>query len=386
MPTTPLRNILYRAALPFLAPSVAGRLTHHAEGEPLHLKDYDRFLCRHHIHGASLRIATPSCSASVLTSLNDGIHEARPETLFRVASLTKMATALLSLRLADLSAFSLDDAVSDLLGLSSPALSGITVRHLLSHTSSLRDIPDVDRSLKNGNTLEQTLTAPGIRVGDPGQFSYCNFGFGIMGCVLEKVTGLSLRDLFQQELFTPLGMTATMDASTLEDSRIMPVTRVLPYHAGHEVRKTELGRHPLDTPDPERHFGHTAGAMYTDALSVEKLLGCIRTGYSQNGRFLSDALVAEMHRVHAVYGRRSPTLSYGLGLLFVKDPRLSPHRLLGHQGLAYGCVDGAFFEENTDTTVVLLNGGCSEARVGMLTCSNHDLIAFALREVRAWQS
>ena len=93
-----------------------------------------------------------------------------------------------------------------------------------------------------------------------------------------------------------------------------------------------------------------------------------------------------MHRVHAVYGRRSPTLSYGLGLLFVQDPRLSPHRFLGHQGLAYGCVDGAFWEEHTGRTMIFLNGGCSEGRVGMLTCSNRDLISFACREMNRWPS
>ena len=211
-------------------------------------------------------------------------------------------------------------------------------------------------------------------------------GFGIIGCVLEKVTGTSIRSLFQDQLFSPLDMRATLDASTLRDDEIMPVTRILPYHPGHDVRKTALGKRPLDTPDPERHFGHTAGAMYTDAVSVEKLLSCIRTGTGASGTYLPDSLVEEMHRVHAVYGRRSPTLSYGLGLLFVQDPRLSPHRFLGHQGLAYGCVDGAFWEEHTGRTMIFLNGGCSEGRVGMLTCSNRDLISFACREMNRWPS
>lgn len=384
MPTTPLRNLVYRASLPFLAPQVRGKYTHQAEGEAIHLDTYERFLCRYHVHGASLRITAGTRTASVLTSMNDGIHLARQGTYYRVASLTKMASALLTLHLVDQGAFSLDDPVSSLLGLDVPSLSGITVRHLLSHTSSLRDTPEVDRALLNSDPLEKVLLSPGIRSGDPGTFAYCNFGFGILGCVLEKMTGSVIRDLFQKELFAPLGMRASLDASVLHEEDIMPVTRILPYRPSHEVIKTALGKRPLDAPDPTRHFGHTAGAMYTDAFSIEKLMLCIRTGMCSCGSYLSDTLRAEMHRVHAVYGKRSPTLSYGLGLLFVQDPRLSPHRLLGHQGLAYGCVDGAFWEEETNRSMVFLNGGCSEGRVGMLTCSNRDLIAFALREMKAW--
>jgi CubicO group peptidase (beta-lactamase class C family) len=350
------------------------------------LDAYTRFLCRYHVHGASLRLVSGKQSASVFTSVRDGMHTADASTFFRVASLTKMATSLLTLHLVSEGAFTLDAPVSDLLRLDVPALRGITLRHLLSHTSALRDIPAVDRVLLAGGTLEEVLRSPDVRVGDPGVFSYCNLGFGIIGCVLEKVTGTSIRSLFQDQLFSPLDMRATLDASTLRDDEIMPVTRILPYHPGHDVRKTALGKRPLDTPDPERHFGHTAGAMYTDAVSVEKLLSCIRTGTGASGTYLPDSLVEEMHRVHAVYGRRSPTLSYGLGLLFVQDPRLSPHRFLGHQGLAYGCVDGAFWEEHTGRTMIFLNGGCSEGRVGMLTCSNRDLISFACREMNRWPS
>ena len=222
MPTTPLRNLTYRAALPFLAPSVRGRLIHSADGQSLDLDAYTRFLCRYHVHGASLRLVSGDQSASVFTSVRDGMHTADASTFFRVASLTKMATSLLTLHLISEGAFALDAPVSDLLCLDVPALRGITLRHLLSHTSALRDIPAVDRALLAGGTLEEVLRSPDVRVGDPGVFSYCNLGFGIIGCVLEKVTGTSIRSLFQDQLFSPLDMRATLDASTLRDDEIMP--------------------------------------------------------------------------------------------------------------------------------------------------------------------
>ena len=92
-----------------------------------------------------------------------------------------------------------------------------------------------------------------------------------------------------------------------------------------------------------------------------------------------------MKKEHADYGKLSPTLSYGLGLLIIRDPSLSDSRILGHQGFAYGCVDGAFWEESTGRLLITLNGGCSEARTGRLGLSNRDFIRWAFRkELPSW--
>ena len=55
-------------------------------------------------------------------------------------------------------------------------------------------------------------------------------------------------------LFRPLHMRATLDASMLNEAEIMPITRVLPYRAGQELRVTALGRHPLQKPNPLCHY------------------------------------------------------------------------------------------------------------------------------------
>ena len=55
MPTTPAKNLLYRAALPILAPRSRGQLTHHISGHPLtSLTNHERILAKHHVFGASL--------------------------------------------------------------------------------------------------------------------------------------------------------------------------------------------------------------------------------------------------------------------------------------------------------------------------------------------
>ena len=162
----------------------------------------------------------------------------------------------------------------------------------------------------------------------------------------------------------------------------MPVTRVLPYRKDRDVTVTALGSRPLLSPDPLRHYGHTAGSMYTDILSLQKLLNVL---ILKENDFLSECLKKEMLLEHASYGNLSQTLSYGLGLLRISDPVLSDGIIYGHQGFAYGCVDGAFWEENTGRSVIMLNGGADESRTGRLGLLNRDILQWAFRkEMAAW--
>ncbi len=386
MPQTPLKNLIYRAMLPFCAPTPHKRMAHECTGQPLsHLPYYEHLLVAHRVQGASLLLSDGTRTAKVHTSLRVRGHIAAEDTMFRVASITKMATALVTLMLADEGAFTLDAPVDALLP-DTPhrdTLAGITVRHLLSHTSALRDVPAMDKALRTGGTFDEVLSATGVRSGTPGNtMAYCNFGFGLLGCIIEQATGMSVAEVFRQRLFEPLQMRATLDASTLDEACIMPITRVLPYREGTDVTITALGREPLASADPLRHFGHTAGAMYTDAASLSKLLGLIGGHGAYEGKQLvSGALMDEMTRVQA----STKTRTYGLGLVLLQRSDISAKRLLGHQGFAYGCVDGAFIEEGTGRQVVFLNGGASECRTGKLGLVNRDVLTWALRkEMPSW--
>lgn len=386
MPSTPLKNLIYRAVLPFSAPNPHKQMNHAESGKALtHLPHYEHLLVKHRVLGATLLLSDGTETAQVHTSVNDPRHVATGDTMFRVASITKMATTLVTLMCIDDGLFTLDTPIRNLLPEvhHSSVLDGMTVRHLLCHTSGLRDIPVMDKALRDGLPFDAVLADEGIRAANPcEQMEYCNFGFGLLGCLLENTTGICVSELFRQKLFEPLGMRATLDASTLDESLIMPISRVLPYKKGNDVTITRLGRIPLDKPDPLRHFGHTAGSMYTDAPSLSKLLDLIGGMGVVNGRrFVSEKLMTEMTKVQS----STPTRTYGLGLVLLNRPEISDKRLLGHQGFAYGCVDGAFIEEGTGRKVVFLNGGASEAREGKLGLVNKDILTWALRkELPAW--
>lgn len=172
MPTTPAKNLLYRAALPILAPRSRGQMTHHASGHPLtSLPNYERILAKHHVFGASLLLQNGANCALCDTSTANPEHLAQENTRYRVASITKMATALVTLRCIDNGLFALDSEAASLLpdGEKAPALSGVTVRHLLCHTSGLRDLPILDDCLKEGKPYTELLRQPEIRACAPGQ-------------------------------------------------------------------------------------------------------------------------------------------------------------------------------------------------------------------------
>ena len=385
MPTNPVKNLIYRALL-FRAPSPYKLMRHEASGQALnHLPYYEHLMVRHHVLGASLLLDDGERRAVLNTTVTVPMHKAQEDTLYRVASITKMATALVTLSCIADGLFTLDAPVRPLLPDTEHAsvLDGVTVRHLLNHTSGLADVPAMDAALREGRSFDEVLADPAIRACEPGKrLIYSNFGFGLLGCLLENVTGKSVEELFRDRLFAPLGMRATLDASTLDESLIMPISRVLPYHAGSDVTITALGRKPLESADPLRHFGHTAGAMYTDAASLAKLLRLIHLRGAHEGMQLIPAdLMAEMIREQSA----TPTRRYGLGLVLLERPKLWPRRLLGHQGFAYGCVDGAFIEEDTGRMVIFLNGGASEARKGKLGLVNQDVLRWALtKEMPSW--
>jgi CubicO group peptidase (beta-lactamase class C family) len=152
---------------------------------------------------------------------------ATPATLFRIASISKMMTTLGLMRLVEAGQVDLDLDVSGYLGFSlrNPHFpkQAITLRTLLTHTSSLRD--DGGYSWPLSTALKDVLV-PGAplygegrmwseRAGPGAYFTYCNLGWGVIGTVMERVTGERFDLLMQRLLLQPLGVNAGYNPSTL---------------------------------------------------------------------------------------------------------------------------------------------------------------------------
>ena len=137
---------------------------------------------------------------------------ATEDTVYRLASLTKPFTATGVMLLVEEGKIKLDDKVVNLLPGLPSKWRGITLYHLLTHTSGLPDclvppglryIADTRAKLLH-DVAEQTL------VRKPGEKSvYNQTEYVLLGMIIEKTSGKSFPEFMKDRLFTPLGMTRT---------------------------------------------------------------------------------------------------------------------------------------------------------------------------------
>ncbi len=139
-----------------------------------------------------------------------------PNTVADLGSVAKQFTSFAIALLAEEGKLSLDDDIRKYYPEISDFGHKITIRHLVHHTSGLREIYGVF-------TL-QGWSGPGVRQEDifhllrqqkelnfkPGdQYLYCNTSYALLGAIIEKVSGQSFEDFFQSRIFKPLGMNHT---------------------------------------------------------------------------------------------------------------------------------------------------------------------------------
>jgi CubicO group peptidase (beta-lactamase class C family) len=133
------------------------------------------------------------------------------DSLFPVASVAKLAVALAVLRLAEAGRLSPDDDLGRHLPEAAAAVPGVTLRSLLAHTSGLPASPQAEAPYGPGVT-SQALAAACLRLAPerpPGSaFVYGNVGYGLLGVVIERVTGRRLFPALTELVFDPLGIEA----------------------------------------------------------------------------------------------------------------------------------------------------------------------------------
>ena len=157
------------------------------------------------------------CDGSLALSGHSGCRDdgAAPTTgtVFRIASMTKSFTAATVLRLRDDGVLALDDAVAELAAARPTADSPpITLRHLLSMQSGITtDDPWADRHLDiAADDLDAVLAeGPSFAVVPGTRFNYSNLGYGVIGRVIERLTGERPQDLIDRLLIRPLDLQRT---------------------------------------------------------------------------------------------------------------------------------------------------------------------------------
>ncbi|HVV01835.1 MAG TPA: serine hydrolase domain-containing protein [Verrucomicrobiae bacterium] len=198
-----------------------------------------------------------------------------PETDFRLASVTKQFTATAILFLASEKKLSLNETLPDFFPGFPAYGSGITVRHLLSHTSGL---PDYEDLIPAGTTLPvldrdvlRLLMGQTKGLFSPGErFQYSNSGYSLLSLIVEQRSGMPFARFLQERIFKPLRMTHTL---AYEKGLSVIPNRAYGYSAaGSGFRKTDQSLTSSVLGDGGIYSCVLDMAKWADALSRNRVL------------------------------------------------------------------------------------------------------------------
>lgn len=140
---------------------------------------------------------------------------ATSDTVYRIGSVTKEFTAAAVLLLVEDSRIALDAPVSEYLPDYPEHTRMVTVRHLLQHTSGVKDFTRLadyrkERPLEvsQSDVLQRFQHLP-LEFAPGAKYRYCNSGYFLLALIIEKVTGKTYREFLEERLFFKLGLRTT---------------------------------------------------------------------------------------------------------------------------------------------------------------------------------
>ena len=174
--------------------------------------------------------STPGCAVGVAVGgkpvvmkaygMADLEHDVRntPETIFEAGSLSKQFTAMAIMLLAKEGKLSIDDPVRKYI----PELPDygvpLTIRHMLTHTSGLRDWgsvesiagwPRTSREYTHAHVLDIVSRQKSLNFKPGDHYSYSNTGYNLSAIIVSRVSGMPFAEFSKQRIFGPLGLTHT---------------------------------------------------------------------------------------------------------------------------------------------------------------------------------
>lgn len=314
-------------------------------------------------------------------------------TRFRVASLSKIVTAVGIMQLAEQGKLDLDGDAGSYLGfrLRNPHYPStvITPRMLLSHTSSLRD---------NGNNYIpasvslRSFFASGRGFAGAGQapgayFSYCNSNYILLGTMLERLSGERFDRYMTNHVLAPLEIHGSFNMNDFSPADLAKLGANYRKPNGvHQPYVAAVDGRPIQLQPPAQRIstyqiGTNAalfgpqGNLRVSAVELSHLLQMLMNNGTYNGkRILQPASVAAMTTPVWTYNPAVPNGTidedniekYGLAMQYMDGKgttKPAPDRpdfdLVGHFGEAYGFIGGLFWQPGTKNVFVFLQNGCA---------------------------
>ncbi len=281
-----------------------------------------------------------------LANIEHGIANS-PSTVFRIGSVTKQFVAMAIAMLHKDGALSLDDDIRRHVPEMPEYEQPITVRHLVHHTSGLRDYNELatlsglraDRLGTVQEALALIARQGGLNFAPGEQYLYSNSGYFLMAVIVERVSGKTMAEFAQERIFGPLGMTSSL----FKDDRDAIVRRraygYVPENRGYRMYMSQ------------RDFVG-AGGVFT---SIQDMLRWDNAFYDSPA-WSSDLIDLTLTRGRLNEGSEIP---YGFGLQVGEYRGL---RTVAHSGsFAAFTAQLLRFPDQRLTVVTMRNGGSSNA-------------------------
>ncbi|WP_448004283.1 serine hydrolase domain-containing protein [Agromyces bauzanensis] len=305
-----------------------------------------------------------------------------PDTIFRIASITKTFTAIAAMQLWERGLIDLDAPANDSLRAyrlvpADPSWRPATVRHLLTHTAGVSEVahaieafrPDAGQSVPAGHPIPALAEfyRGGLRVeAEPGtRFRYSDHGFATGGQLVEDVNGQPLASYLREHVFEPLGMTdTTLDRADVDATRLATGYTITPRGAAVA---------------PSRDYV-TAGAAsaFTTTRDMARYLAALTGGgRNEHGSVLQPATLAMMF--DAQY-RPDPRLP-GIGFSFFRVD-VGGHRAVEHAGMIAGFDSHVIVAPDDGVGVMAFTNGSADA-VQWMSTETRRLLAEVLGAPRA---
>ena len=344
------------------------------------LKEYKEFVSQFEMVGSNVVYLSKDGYLEQTNSGNsylEGLKPLNDNSIYRIASISKVIVAIGVLKLYDKGLVDLDEDISKYLGfvVRNPKFPDdkITLRMVMTQTSSIID----DGKLVNGVwkgydgsnctddyiELKDLLTpgSPRFNVGysdyKPGtNFIYSNLGCGILACVCEKITNKYFPEYIKEELLHPLGI---YSGFRLEDLKY-PENLVGHYYYidgkfklnrdYDSFKRVQCLKYPLGD-----NFRGVAGGLYISAYDLSKIMSMLmHKGIYEGVRILKEETVVEMEKVQWEGTPTDPTYKKkGLQMIIMDEFTEKP--LKGHFGNAYGLRSFMLYNENGGI-IFLCNG------------------------------
>lgn len=288
-------------------------------------------------------------AAAGMADLELGVPLA-PDMVFEIGSITKQFTAAAIMMLAEDGKLSLDDPITKHLPDYPAYGGGITIEHLLTHTSgivSYTNIPGYMASSVHNDVTPAELIAVfkdlPVEFAPRERWAYNNSGYILLGAIVEAASGMPYERFVQQRIFDPLGMTHSYYGSS---SRIIP-NRASGYDGGEGGL---VNQRYLSFTQP-----YAAGSLM---MTVEDWYRWSRALFG--GRLVSAASVARMTTPYALASGESSGYGYGLGIADVRG-----HRAVRHGGGIFGfSTDGIYLPDDDVYVAVFANTTTNEVAPG----------------------